>query len=497
VYSAVVADHPLTRPVRAVIYARVSADPTRELRSVDGQITECLAWIEQRDGWTLCREPFKDRQGASRHSRGGDRPGYVDLVAWLRAGRADALVLWEASRAQRDLADYLRLRDLCAGAGVLYVYNGRVFDLRRTDDRFTTGLDALLAEREVDLLRDRVNRGVRQHAESGRPYGRLMYGYRREYNERGAFVRQLPDPGQAAVVAELARRVDAGEPLAMIAADLNQRGVPTPDGAALWRGPRIREIVLRPAYRGARVWRGRVVREGCWPAIIDPVLQRRLAARLTDPGRRTQRGTALRWQLVGAGRCAGCGLLLISHSSGGQTRRRVYACPGCWVSIHAGHLDAWLNTLVVARLLRDDAADLFTPAADDAELAAADAAEADLRAQLADWRASAHDGRGTTPESLAAVEAGLGPQIEAAAATVRRLSRPAPLRDLDPVQLAADWPDRPATVRRAVIAALADVRLSRRRTGVPGFDPWRLAESRWRGDELTWGEHWAAEGITP
>src|SRR6266508_3981850 len=105
--------------MRAVIYARVSADPTRELRSPEGQVKECRQYVD-RQGWNLVRQPFTDRQGASRHSKGNGRPEYTKLIDFLKAGNADALVLWEGSRAQRDLRDYIKLRDLCAEIGVLY-----------------------------------------------------------------------------------------------------------------------------------------------------------------------------------------------------------------------------------------------------------------------------------------------------------------------------------------------------------------------------------------
>ena len=50
---------------------------------------------------------------------------------------------------------------LCAERGVLWSYGGKLYDLSNGDDRFGTGLDALLAEKEADQISERVLRGKR------------------------------------------------------------------------------------------------------------------------------------------------------------------------------------------------------------------------------------------------------------------------------------------------------------------------------------------------
>ena len=100
----------------------------------------------------------------------------------VAAGGLDVLVTWEASRAQRDLDAYLELRRLCAASGVRWAYSGTVYDLAHGSDRFRTGLDALVAEDEVEKMRSRVLRALRANANSGRPHGVVGFGFRREYD---------------------------------------------------------------------------------------------------------------------------------------------------------------------------------------------------------------------------------------------------------------------------------------------------------------------------
>ena len=67
----------------------------------------------ERQGWTLVRVFDDNDRSASRYAR-KPRPEYARLKNFLIAGGADVLVMWEGSRAQRDLRDFLALRDLCA-----------------------------------------------------------------------------------------------------------------------------------------------------------------------------------------------------------------------------------------------------------------------------------------------------------------------------------------------------------------------------------------------
>lgn len=137
------------------------------------QESECRQTCASR-GWTV-RKVYSDNSiGASRHSL-KDRPQWKKLKAELRAG--DVLVVWEASRTNRDLEEFVELRNLCAELQVPLSYAGRVLDLSLGDDRFTGGLDALIAERESEQIRTRVLRGKRRAAAEGLPFGRPPWGY--------------------------------------------------------------------------------------------------------------------------------------------------------------------------------------------------------------------------------------------------------------------------------------------------------------------------------
>ncbi|MDV8003861.1 recombinase family protein [Rhodococcus sp. IEGM 1318] len=285
-------------PTRAIIYTRVSKDSAGTGRSVAEQETECRAVCE-REGWPV-GEVLQDNDiGASRWS-GKDRPAYRRLAEVLRPG--DVLVTWEASRAQRDLTAYAELRDLCAALGVLWNYKGRTHDLNVGADRFTTGLDALLAEREADEIRDRVLRALEANAAEGKPHGKIAYGYRAVRDpQSGLITAREIDPEAAGWIREMAERVLQGESLRAILKDVNPRA------GMKWYSATISKMLRSPTLAGLRTYKGETL-PGNWEPILTMDEHKRLVTVLGDPGRRTSyRGTEPRYLVSGIAVCGVCG----------------------------------------------------------------------------------------------------------------------------------------------------------------------------------------------
>ncbi len=121
---------------------------------------------------------------------------------------------------------------LVRGGGVLRSYSGRTYDIADSDDRFRTGMDALVSEDESERISRRIRRHMRANAEKGRPHGRRLYGYRMVYDPNtGALVGQELHPDEAPVVVEVFRRIAAGEAQRAISADLERRGVEPSTGS--------------------------------------------------------------------------------------------------------------------------------------------------------------------------------------------------------------------------------------------------------------------------
>jgi hypothetical protein len=345
--------------------------------------------------------------------------------------------------------------------------------MRRTDDRFSTALDALLAEREADVTRDRVMRGMRAAMAAGRPHGKLLYGYRREYADNGAYVRQVPHEERAAVVREAARRVADGEACYSIAQDFNKRNIPAPKGGE-WDLTQIRRIVINPGYVGQRVHQGKVVGTADWPAILDEKTFGVCVARMTDPRRRTVRDTSVKHLLTGAATCFECGSPVRVAKSRGIPS---YICDKNFcIGIAVWKLDKFITDLVVERLSRPDALELLGANADDQDAAAAREVD-ELQATLDQWYEAARR-KQVTPVGLAKIEAGLLEDIAAARSRAEAVAVEPVLRSVVRADLADVWEDLPIAARREVVSILLEIKVRRIGRGKRIFDPRRVS--------LTW-----------
>lgn len=460
--------------MRALIYARVSSDPKGRGRSVDQQIAEGKEWAG-REGWDVVDIVRDDNRSASRHAK-RERAGWQFVRRQLEAGGVDVLVTWEASRAQRDLDAYVDLRQLCARSGVRWAYSGAVYDLSDRSDRFRTGLDALVAEDEADRTRERVLRAMRTNALHGRPHGRRLYGYRRVYDSTtGELVGQEPEPAEAVVVREAARRFLAGESARSIANDFNQREIPTP-AAGEWDLTRVRRILTNPAYNAKRVHRGEVVGPATWPPILDDQTFSSLRARYEDPARRTTRQQPTARLLTGAARCGVCGGPMVYAKQGGcgnRTARLTYACRKHFCTARDLHqLDTFVTDVVLERLSRPDARQAIAGAAPDPAVNNALAEAVALRARL-DEAVAAFTAGNLSAATLGRIESDLFSQISEAERQARVAGLPTAAAD---VALADDpataWERLTGEQRRAVVRGLMQVVVLPVKTrGRRTFDP--------------------------
>ncbi|WIM97682.1 recombinase family protein [Actinoplanes oblitus] len=475
--------------MRAVIYCRVSKDK-RDRASVQQQEEEArLAAAAM--GWTLHERVFVDNDvSASRHAR-KSRQEHGELLDLIRSRDIDVLILWESSRGDRTLTRWSALLDLCRDLGVKIhvVDHRRTYDLNVPRDWKTMADEGVNNAYASEETRERILRDVRANAMKGRPHGKLPYGYTRTYDERGVFVAQIEQPEQADVVRECARRVGAGESLYSIAQDLNSRGVPAPRGGK-WLPNQVKRLTTQPRYIGQRVHQGVVIGDALWPGIIDEATFAECVRRMSDPRRHTVRDRSLKYLLTGILKCGACG------AKCRVIKNRGYHAYSCYekfcVSVRTTHVEDFVTDMVIARLEQPDV--LAGIAARSDQVAADRGDDADeLQGRLDGFYAQAAEGK-ISPAGLAAIEARLLPQI----AEARRAAQAAPLprliRDVAGPDARQRWEALDLGRQREIIDKLVELRVA---TTVRGtrFSFHRLGESRWRGDERTWAEHWAAEGI--
>lgn len=448
---------------RALIYTRVSKDPKQRRRSVAEQEAECRAVCE-REGWTIADVLSDNDRSASRYAT-RTRPAWEQVKHRIAAGGIDVLVTWEASRSGRDLDGFVELRKLCQDHGVKINYADHTLDLDTTNGSFEAGLHALLAEREASETRDRILRAVRSQAAAGRPHGRVLYGYRRTYDpQTGALVGQEPDPDEAAIVREIARRFLSGESLYAITDDLNARGV----SGKTWSANRVKRCLTNPGYAGMRVYRGKIEGDANWPAILDRQTFDAIAARF-EPRRGRRGGHDVKHLLSGVARCGKCGEPMYVWTDG--KGRGTYACTssGGHLTRNQRHLDAYVTAVILERLATVDFGDV---SAEHPEAVEAREEAARLRQRLDDAAAEYSAGN-LSASMLGKVENDLTTQIKAAEKRARAAVVPPNIGELAGPGIDERWDALSVEQRREVIRVLLDVTVmpSTRPRGSTGFDP--------------------------
>jgi hypothetical protein len=189
-------------------------------------------------------------------------------------------------------------------------------------------------------------------------------------------------------------KVSSGVPLITIEKELNDAGIPSPEGRE-WRRGIIRKQVMNPAYIGKRVLRGEIVGDGIWPALVDEETYWACVRLLSDPSRTTTRAGRAVHLLSYIVHCGVCGgpISLGTVNRHGWTGQ-VYSCQKrrC-AAVKAEYLDEYVQRAVVAWLSRDDVYELLAAQTGGDEEAARARAEANrLRAELEDYKKLAEAG---------------------------------------------------------------------------------------------------------
>jgi DNA invertase Pin-like site-specific DNA recombinase len=148
--------------MRVAVYARVS---THDQQTLGLQTEAMLAYIRNR-GWLVAKSVQDIGSGASK------RPGRESLLIAAKKREVDLSVVWRLDRWGRSVADLMTtLREL-TDLGVGFISLTEALDQTTSSGRAMTGMLAIFAEFEREILRERVKAGIAQARKEGRRHGR-------------------------------------------------------------------------------------------------------------------------------------------------------------------------------------------------------------------------------------------------------------------------------------------------------------------------------------
>jgi site-specific DNA recombinase len=371
------------KAVGRAIYARLSQDRGKLSENVDIQIEESKDYFADRSWPVDERLIFSDNDISASLFSDKERPGWLDLLAAIRIGLVQLILVTEVPRLCRNLADAMELIALTKTTSFTTVEltNGVRYDLT-TVQGYHDFLKAVLdASGESGKSSVRLKRKKRARAKEGYYNGGSRpFGYRKP--EGGANGTLEVVDSEAAIVRELVERLLAGEMVMPLVAELNDRGVPTAAGGRWWPTT-VMKLVTSPRIKGVRSHLGTEY-PATWPAIVSPEEFERLQVVLSDQmrqlntGRRYTKRSYLLTGLVECGACGAggkpCGAKLYPGATKAQREeasKRRYRCfkidptgqpHGCGkVTRLADPVELAVSEAVLARYEGDDLAALVAP----------------------------------------------------------------------------------------------------------------------------------------
>jgi site-specific DNA recombinase len=351
---------PVRKALRCAIYTRKSSEEglDQEFNSLDAQREACAAYIlsQRHEGWTLVPE-FYDDGGYS----GGnmERPGLQQLLADVRGGKVDVVVVYKADRLTRSLADFARIVDVLDEADASFVSVTQSFNTTTSMGRLT--LNVLLSfaqfEREVtgERIRDKIAASKKKGMWMG---GTVPLGY--NVVNRKLVINET----EAETVRMIMRRYLELGSVRELVHELRAQGVRTKvqklatggtrGGIAFMSGG-LRHLLKNRIYLGEIVHRGEV-HPGEHPPIVERALWERVQALMGERTAERRHGTRARHPSLlssiikdGHGRP-----MYPSHAVKGARRYRYYITHP--KAVRKGDPPAWrlpahdLERLVVERL---------------------------------------------------------------------------------------------------------------------------------------------------
>ncbi|MFF8679474.1 recombinase family protein [Streptomyces sp. NPDC015237] len=358
-------------PQLACIYCRMSEDREGGGLGIDRQREDCEKLATDL-GLTVVHT-YTDND-LSAYS-GKPRPGYEQMLAGLRNGLYGTVIAWHTDRLHRRPTELEEYIDVCEPRGIqTRTVKAGTLDLTTATGRMIARQLGVQARYEVERMVERQRRAREQKVGRGeycggpRPYGWESDGV-------------TPIPEEIAVIREAAEAILAGASSRSIAADLNLRQLYTSTGAR-WEGGTLVRMLKRPRNAGILEHRGEEAGTATWEGALDEPTWRSLLDIFADPSRVRTAHNVRKYLGSGIYLCGVCAEPITSFMKRRGEPKKYKCRKNSCVTRDLVLLDKWVQSHLVKRLQRPDAADLFASREED---------PVDVRGAQADLRAARKD----------------------------------------------------------------------------------------------------------
>ena len=269
---------PVSKLTRCAIYTRKSTEHNLDLAftSLDAQREACVAYITSQagEGWRLVSDHYDDGglSGASL-----ERPALQRLLADVRAGKIDIVLVYKVDRLTRSLADFAKLIELFEAHRVSFVSVTQSFNTRSSMGRLTLNVLLSFAQFERELIGERVRDKIAASKRKG-----LWVGGPVPLGYAAVDKKIVVVPAEAEAVRTIFERYLELGSIRMLVADLDHKGIRSKPrqlsngrligGGAFGVGA-LAYLLKNRFYIGEVVYRGEVHRGDHAPILNWPLFE--------------------------------------------------------------------------------------------------------------------------------------------------------------------------------------------------------------------------------
>lgn len=270
--------------LNCAIYTRKSSDEglEKEFNSLDAQREACAAYVlsQKHAGWVALPDLYDDG-GLS----GGtmERPALLRLLADIKSGKVQVVVVYKVDRLTRSLADFAKIVDVFDAHGASFVSVTQQFNTTTSMGRLTLNMLLSFAQFEREIAGERIRDKIAASKAKGMWMGgNVPLGY--DVRERKLVVNET----EAETVRMIFRRYAELGSVRLLGAELDRIGVVSKRregaGGVLAGGNRFSRgalytLLQNPIYRGQIGHKGKVY-TGQHEAVIDTELWQLVQAKL-------------------------------------------------------------------------------------------------------------------------------------------------------------------------------------------------------------------------
>ncbi len=277
---------PRQHKLRCAIYTRKSSEEglEQEFNSLHAQREACEAFIksQRHEGWSCLSHSYDD---GGRSGGNMERPALQQLLADIREGKVDVVVVYKIDRLTRSLADFAKIVEIFDAKRVSFVSVTQQFNTTTSMGRLTLNVLLSFAQFEREVTGERIRDKIAASKQKGMWMGGVPpLGY--AVRDRKLIIVER----EAETVRHIFGSYAALGSVRLLQQELEADGI----AGKSWTSASGRRWGGKPIGRGAlylilrnRIYRGEIVHQdqtypGEHEAIIEPALWDTVQARLTE-----------------------------------------------------------------------------------------------------------------------------------------------------------------------------------------------------------------------